>query len=57
MCSYKILSAINVDGHDLNVWNNSFNNEVACLAQGRHRSDITGTNTLFFIPEFKVPNN
>ena len=51
------LSADNIDGQDPNVWNNSFSDEIARLVQGRHGSDIAGTNTIFFIPKSKVPNN
>ena len=57
VCSYKHLSAGNVDGQDPNILNNSFRNEVVRLAQGHHRSNITCTKFIFFIPKFKVPNN
>ena len=37
------------------IWENSFANEIGRLAHGFGTRIVSGTNTIFFIPEDKVP--
>ena len=51
-----------IKGPDTEIWNRSLVNEFVHLAQevGQERittEQVRGTNTLFFIPRSKVPNN
>jgi len=39
------------------VWINSFANELGRLVQGRKRTNLEGTNTIFFIPYDLIPKN
>ena len=44
-----------VKGPTKAIWENSFANEIGRLAQGVGTRMPSGTNTIFFIPKYKVP--